>query len=77
MYSASLYYELEEVAVVVFSFNVVRFKIWSYFTALAESKDLWMRFVAYNPLFNTPIITNIFITLNIPPLDCVLTISPS
>jgi len=67
-YSATLIYDYNEVAVMIFAYDKVRFKIWDAFIDfIGNNNNLVIRFSVYNPLFMMPSQMPVPFLINIPP----------
>jgi proprotein convertase subtilisin/kexin type 5 len=76
-YSAVVLYKFEIQATIIFQYTDVRFQIWDYFTNLTNSDTLQVRFSVYNPLYYMPSLATLNLKLNIPPINCQISIRPS
>ncbi|KAL4481357.1 hypothetical protein ABPG72_010510 [Tetrahymena utriculariae] len=76
-YAGALLYDNSVVAAIQFDYYNVKFRIWDYFQNITPTQtNIQVRFSVYNPSYVMPSISTIDLTLNIPPQNCVLTVSP-
>lgn len=67
-YSGNLIYDFDVVAVMIFDYVTVRFRIWDFFTNFtSNNNDLTVRFSIYNPIFIMPSQISITIKVNTVP----------
>ncbi|KAL4481354.1 hypothetical protein ABPG72_010507 [Tetrahymena utriculariae] len=76
-YAGALLYDNSVVAAIKFDYYQVKFRIWDYFQNISPSQpNIQVRFSVYNPSYVMPSISTIDLLLNIPPQNCVLTVTP-
>jgi hypothetical protein len=72
-----LIYDSEQVAMLTFKFLSVKIRIWDLFSNVRASKEtITLKFTSKNPYFQMPSISNVVLSLNIPPQDCSVEIRP-
>ncbi|EAS06210.2 REJ domain protein (macronuclear) [Tetrahymena thermophila SB210] len=77
-YAGAVLYNNAEVGIIKFDFYEVKFRIWDYFNSVTpDNPVVQVRFTAYNPSFYMPSMTTKKFNINLPPANCVFTVSPT
>ncbi|EAR96182.2 REJ domain protein (macronuclear) [Tetrahymena thermophila SB210] len=77
-YAGALLYKNKIVGAIKFDYYQVKFRIWSYFQNIDPSiPTVQVRFSVYNPSYVMPSLATITLLINIPPKNCILSISPN
>ncbi|KAL4495528.1 hypothetical protein ABPG72_020269 [Tetrahymena utriculariae] len=77
-YAGALLYKNKIVGAIKFDYYQVKFRIWNYFQNINPSTPtVQVRFLVYNPSFVMPSLSTISLQINIPPKNCILSISPT
>ncbi|EAR96772.2 REJ domain protein (macronuclear) [Tetrahymena thermophila SB210] len=76
-YAGAILYNNQVVGVIKFDFYKVKFRIWDYFSNINIANPVvQVRFTVYNPANIMPSLSVTNFNINIPPQNCVLSISP-
>ncbi|EAR96186.2 REJ domain protein (macronuclear) [Tetrahymena thermophila SB210] len=77
-YAGALLYKNKIVGAIKFDYYQVKFRIWSYFQNIDPTvPTVQVRFSVYNPSYVMPSLATITLLINIPPKNCILSISPN
>ncbi|EAR96176.2 REJ domain protein (macronuclear) [Tetrahymena thermophila SB210] len=77
-YAGALLYKNKIVGAIKFDYYQVKFRIWNYFQNIDPSvPTVQVRFSVYNPSYVMPSLSTISLLINLPPKNCILSISPN
>ncbi|EAS06209.3 REJ domain protein (macronuclear) [Tetrahymena thermophila SB210] len=77
-YAGAVLYNNIEVGFIKFDFYQVKFRIWDYFISVTQDNPVvQVRFTAYNPSYYMPSMTVKSFNINLPPANCLFTVSPT
>ncbi|EAR98065.2 REJ domain protein (macronuclear) [Tetrahymena thermophila SB210] len=77
-YAGAIIYDDDVQGVIKFDFYEVKLRIWDYFSNVQSSnKIVQLRFTVYNPVYLMPSMSIINLNVNLPPNNCLLSVTPS